>query len=204
MMSRIHLLAVLVLTGLAGAARGEVLSYSWGASPGLLYADGPSGGFIDLRGGPWQVQAPGYVVDYLTVYSRTPAGDLYTDRPFTLALTLTDPAGDSARLTVRGMLSDFGNVLHVTGGPAQPQEVRLGREVYAVTLPDQSVWVIDPVPGGPLGFRAQSSISVQVVRGAPEPPALLLAAVGLPLLALALRRGPRPKGASGTSRAIRA
>jgi hypothetical protein len=204
MMSRIHLLAVLVLTGLAGAARAELLSYSWDASPGLLYADGSSGGFIDLRGGPWQAQAPGYAVDYLAVYSRTPAGDVYTDRPFTLTLTLTDPAGDSARLTVHGTLSDFGNVLHITGGSAQPQEITLGKEFYVVKLPDQSVWVIDPVPGGPLGFRAQSSLSVQVVRGAPEPPALLLAAVGLPLLALARRRGPRPKGAGRTSRAIRA
>src|SRR5436305_3354625 len=94
--------SVLALLLLAGSgARADLVnpawSYQWTASPGVIHADAPGSGTVTLTtfpgsgGGPaGQPQAA--VAAYVT-YSSTAQGaapDRFTNKPFSLALTLTD------------------------------------------------------------------------------------------------------------------
>jgi hypothetical protein len=188
--------------GLVGAeaARAEFISwsYSWTGVPAVITSDNNGTGQIVLQGQSGQpttqLNSPLVGPAVLATFSsQAPANnpDHFTDKTFTLSLTLTDgSSGAQGTLNFtgffQGTLSKTTNHVMTTVNRPLAQFLLLGQHMYAVVL---SPLVIPPRGGLPEIFEA--AIDVSNVATSPEPSTLVLASATLPFLALALwRRRP--------------
>lgn len=95
-----------------GTARADLIgfSYAWSVTPGSVKADNPSLGLMDILpgGSGTTTGGQGFVGPGLTFspFLTTTGPAVFTDRPFTLTLALTDgPSGVSDVLTFQGRWS---------------------------------------------------------------------------------------------------
>jgi hypothetical protein len=201
--------AMLLLLVPAGAARADLITtwtYSWSANPISVEANGPNpSGAVNMAVTPL---APGThltgdsdinAVNLSTNSSVMGSNDTFTHAPYSLSIHLTDLASNqSGDLTFKG---EFNGTLdaataNITTTFLDPktQSVVLGQHTYTVALNSYVP------PGGPPqtvfgAIGAHVSIADATTPGAggggvsdaPEPSALLLAALALPA-ALACRR----------------
>jgi hypothetical protein len=189
-------LALAALLGAASKGRADLIhwTYSWSNSPSTIQADTPGTGSITLTNeasnnvaGDSDIVATNLQV-HSTATTTTP--DFFTNKPYTLTLTLTDQAsGASGNLVFTGELSGTttagnANITNTFTGIGV-QSVQLGDNLYTVSMsaftppgpPDQS-------NSGSIGAHA-----VVVIHHLPEPSAILLGAIGLALAGLSwLRR----------------
>jgi hypothetical protein len=184
---------------LAGSARADLIhwSYNWSASPTNIHADAPGTGYITLTDEkPLQVAGDSDIVaTNLQVHSTATSAspDVFTNKPYTLTLNLTDQASNqSSSLVFTGTLfgtatadsSDIGNTF--TG--MTTQKVVLGNNLYTVTINNYA-------PPGPPGSINSGSIGAhavvtvqQVIHTLPEPSSLVLCGLGGVVLLVYLGR----------------
>jgi hypothetical protein len=218
-------LAALLLGG--AAARADQLpsySYSWDQTPTSIASDGAGTGSISVSVGSGTAAGTSTIVaaNLSAISSQAaPAADTYTNKAYTLTLSLTDTAsGQSASMVFHGVLNGTMNTtaanLKNSWAGASTLNAALGGWNY-------SVHVLDPVLPEPAGGILQGTISALVkvtpahaVDGSggggtggngggpdgpassansPEPSALVLAGLALPLAA-ACRRRRRPGAAA--------
>ena len=215
------LLTALVLLG-AGQASAEMIDfgYSWSAPTSVFTGtnpttlDGKSTGSVALAvvdpgsasatpGSTTPTFVPGATLT--TTSSATTVPDTFSS-PFSMKLHLTDSASSmSGDLTfagtLAGTLTRTTSQLNATLSSPFTQTLTLGGNVYAVTI-DPTV-VNLPVPGAtsPAAIDARvtvassGTVTPPPTHNTPEPSGLLLAGLGLPLLAAA-RRWRRAKAAA--------
>jgi hypothetical protein len=194
--------ALVVVLALAPAARADWIAwtYSWSNSPQTILADNPSGGGqITLSNQPTQsaVGDSDIVATNIRTYSTAPpsAPDTFTNKSYSLTLTLTDSASGASGTAVftgifNGTLTaNSSNITNTFTSPTQAV-LDLGNNQYTINLTAYT----PPGPTGSLnagGIGAHASVSVapiHIVEDTPEPTAFLLAALGIPLAALRFRR----------------
>ncbi|SRR5579884_4128764 len=211
-----HLYRRPVLTLLAwlflasSAARADLIgwSYDWARSPISVSADGGGTGTINLATNPGgQIVGDSNIVAVNLTTASSAAGDAvdtFTNKAYTLTLTLTDgPTQTTAQATFAG---HFDGTLSATNASIRntfdgdtTKTLRIGNDFYTITIGPYtppgaptasltgsiSAFVSvqpGPIPGPPIPIPAEQ---------APEPSTLVLAALTLPLLGLARRRGRR-------------
>jgi hypothetical protein len=191
--------ATLLILCLGSAARADHLgwSFSWSAGPAVV-SDGGRGRIImTATGGDAMGDSDISAVNMRTISNAFPltGPDVFTDRPYTLTLHLTDDfSGQEGTLTfsgkINGTLTRFSSNLTNTFDSPQTQVLDLGHSRYTVT--------IGPfVPPGQPGSTNRGSIGASVtvdLSPTPEPSTLALAGVGLTLLGV---RGWRKKWRAG-------
>lgn len=201
--------AAAALLVLAGAASAEPVSWSYQAPSNESYfPDGASGGLtfpnLGYQAGGADIVAA-RVAQWSIAKAQTPdrlgAGGMAYE--FDLQLR-DDLSGDTATLTFHGLLSGSywrtGADLTNTFTGATRQTAELGGNLYAVTL---TGFEAPTGYGDELAGRITAGVEVGPVKGGgtpngpgggvatPEPGTLLLAALGLPLAGVALRRKRR-------------
>jgi hypothetical protein len=187
--------AALILCLAGSAARADFESWTFTVSvlPGVVVADQGGSGRVamapNLFTGPNTGSADIGLL-WLRAFSVAPVTnpDTFTHKAFRLDLTLTDSASHaSGTLTFagefNGSLSATTAKLLLTFHPTAGDSLTLGRNVYTVG-PDLYTSPGPPssATGGSLGVH----VSVQPV---PEPSGLVLAGVGVPLLAAGAWQG---------------
>lgn len=206
------LLAAAVVGLFAPAARAEYIpwEYKWTNSPLIMPADAPSTGYVELTNVSRLNAPPGtlipaagdtdLVATNLSVHSKAPVGspDHLSPTVYTLTLfILDDKSGKSGTLTFRGEL--YGDFSSLSSGLKnkflgdKKQTLVLGDSLYTVKIGPY----LKPGPPGssaPGGIGAEACVTVTKLQQTPEPSALLLASIGLPLAAYQLRR--RRRGSS--------
>lgn len=193
--------ALVVFFTLAPAARADWIAwtYSWSNSPQTILADNPAGGGeITLSNQPTQaaVGNSDIVATNIRTYSTASpsAPDTFTNKAYTLTLTLTDSASGQSGTAVftgifNGTLTAASSNISNTFTGATTAILDLGNNQYTVTLTAYT----PPGPTGSVnagGIGAHASVVVSQIHLAdtPEPTALLLAALGIPLAALRFGR----------------
>ena len=205
--------ALALLLAIAPAARADWIAwtYSWSNSPQTILADNPSGGGkISLTDEP-TLEAVGntdIVATNIRTFSTAPASapDKFTNKAYSLALTLTDStSGQSGTAAFTGVFNGTltANSSNITNAftSANTVVLDLGNNQYTVTLTAYT-------PPGPTGstnagaIGAHATVTVENIHPvlqSPEPTALLLAAFGIPLGLLQLRRTTPKSGSHSVS-----
>jgi hypothetical protein len=183
--------ALALLLSLAAVGRADLIhwTYSWSSSPNNLFADTPGSGYINLSSGAVNTAAGNsdIVAANLQVHSTSTTAhpDTFTNKAYTLTLSLTDHASSAGgTLAFSGTLSGTAtagsaNITNTFTGIGV-QSIQLGDNLYTVTIghftapgpPDQT-------NSGSIGAHA-----LVVIQHLPEPGSLLLGSVGLCLLVL--------------------
>ena len=160
-------------------------SYSWSRSPDQVFADGSTTSYVALTSEA-EVPAGGntdVVAANLSVFSDAPdsAPAKFTDKPYSLTLTITDGDSNAAgSLAFTGLFngqvtSNSSNVsISFTGQITQ--SLTLGQHLYTVTMDAYA-------PPGPPGSSNVGSIGAHAiveVQTLPEPSSIFLAALALP------------------------
>jgi hypothetical protein len=200
-------LAVALLLGAALPAKADPIPwvFAWSRSPADVKADAPGTGHIELTAeGPTHAAGDSDIVaTNLYTHSTATAArkDLFTAKPYTLTLSLTDVAsGATGTMVFTGKLDGWvtarGSHLRNTFTGATTQELTLGGHPYTLTIgPYTPPSVPDARNAGSIG--AQVSVGGDVtVQQLPEPGTLVLTGLGAALLVIA--------GRSGASRGRRA
>jgi hypothetical protein len=189
------------------AARADLISwsYSWDQSPLAIAADGHGTGSVNLAANPGGtvVGNSNIVAVNLNTGSAAPVGtpDTFTHQAYALTLTLTDgPSQASGQLTFAGhfdgTLSATSAALQNTFDGATSQTLQLGHDLYTVTV---GPYAPPGAPNATLSGSISAFVSVTapvvepqppplLAQRAPEPATLVLAALAVPLGALAWRR----------------
>ena len=212
-------LALLGFAGTSARADFISWSYNWGSTPLSVSADGASTGGISLSTPSGNVTGSSDIIAAnLTTFSSALPGtlDTFTSKPYSLNLTLTDgPSGASGTLAFNGAFSGTlsPTSAHITNAFSDPttQKLHLGNDTFLVTIGPYSA---PGIPGstnlGSIGAHVEvtpDSVPVTtpappppppppptspppVIDQAPEPTALVLAGLALPVLGAArgLRR----------------
>jgi hypothetical protein len=201
--------ALVVVLTLAPAARADWIAwtYSWSNSPQTILADNPAGGGkITLSNQPTQsaVGDSDIVATNIRTYSTAAPGapDKFTNKPYTLTLTLTDGASNQSGTAVftgvfNGTLTAASSNIANAFTSATTAVLDLGNNQYTINLTAYTPpGPTGSVNAGGIGAHATVVVSpIHVVEQTPEPTALLLAAFGIPLAALRFGRSrlaPRP------------
>jgi hypothetical protein len=190
----------LLLVG-APAARADWIAwtYSWSNSPQTILADNPAGGGSIILTNEPTLSAVGntdIVATNIHTYSTASqsAPDTFTNKPYTLTLTLTDSAsGQSGSATFTGAFNGTltANSSNITNTFTSPTTVvmDLGTNEYSVTLTAYT-------PPGPTGsinagaIGAHATVTVEpihIVEQTPEPSTILLAILAAPVALWRLR-----------------
>jgi hypothetical protein len=182
-----------------GSARADLIhwSYNWSASPADLHADAPGTGYITLTDETPQsvVGDSDIVATNLEVHSTATVAnpDVFTARPYTLTLALTDQASSqTGTLTFTGQLTGTATAGSSLIGNAftgmTTQKLTLGNNLYTVAINSYT-------PPGPPGTVNTGSIGAhaivtveQVIHTLPEPSSLVLVCLGGVVLLLQGRR----------------
>jgi hypothetical protein len=204
-------LALILVSAPAARADWIAWTYSWSNSPQSILADNPAGGgSITLTNEP-TLSAVGntdIVATNIRTYSTASqsAPDTFTNKPYSLALTLTDSAsGQTGTAVFNGVFNgtltaNSSNITNTFVGPTTVV-LDLGKNQYSVSLTAYT----PPGPTGSLnagaiGAHATVTVTpIQPILQTPEPTALVLASLGVPLAVLRLRRSPR----AGARRSMR-
>jgi hypothetical protein len=178
------------LLAAAASARADLIqwSYSWSNNPTTISADSPGNGSITLTDESTRSVAgdTDIVATNINVHSTAPKSnpDIFTNKTYTLSLTLTDQAStDSGKLIFNGHLdgtADAGSskITNTFTGKITQQLV-MGNNLYTVTINSYT-------PPGPPGeiqsgsIGAHATVTVQNIHilTLPEPGALVLAGLG--------------------------
>jgi hypothetical protein len=192
----------LILVGTT-AARADLINFFWQSSitPSTMRSDQGGAGIINLaprEGDAGFGNGPGKDNYAVGMAFQTPVFPLmpytYTERPFTLALKLTDgPSGASDVLTFHGtvdgtILNAFGDV----GGQGARvsffdglRSVTIGQDAYHLDVSGGGIWGgTDPVE------NMFAKIDVTPTSATPEPSALLLAGMAVLALCSTWRKNP--------------
>jgi hypothetical protein len=190
--------AFVLLLGHATAVHADPIqwTYTWSRSPADVMADSPGTGYISLTDEP-TVQAAGntdIVATNLKTHSTASSSnpDVYTNKDYTVTLTITDQAsGKSGTMVFHGLLNgtvtaNSSNIKNQFIGDTE-QKLVLGSTVYKVTIGPY----VPPGPpnsgnSGSVGAHADALVTVQSL---PEPGTLVLSLSGV--LVLVLGRGAR-------------
>jgi hypothetical protein len=193
-------LVLLLVCGPAARADWIPWTYSWSNSPQSILADNPAGGgSITLTNEP-TLAAVGntdiVATNIRTVSTATQtAPDTFTDKAYSLALTVTDTAsGQSGTAVFHGVFngtltSESSNITSTFVG-ATKAVLDLGNNEYVIDLTAFT-------PPGPTGSVNAGTISghatvtvesIHPVADSPEPSTLLLAAFAVPLAFARFRR----------------
>lgn len=195
-------------------ARADMIgwSYSWSRTPLSVAADGAGTGGINLTvnpGGPI-VGTSDIVAVNLSSFSSAPAGttDVFTNKPYTLTLALTDTASKQTGIfsfggTLSGTLSPtLAQISNAFDGPTTQQKV-LGHNLYTVSLnpfappglPTSTTLggisahvTVTPEAGTSPGVDTSQSdpgTTTPAVHNSPEPSTLVLAGLTVPVLGAA-------------------
>jgi hypothetical protein len=193
--------ALALFFGIAPSARADWIpwTYSWSNSPNNILADNAAGGGrISLTNEATRsaVGDSDIVATNLRTYSTASpsAPDTVTNKPYTLTLNLTDTtSGQSGTAVFTGVFNGTltatsANITNTFTG-LTTAVLDLGDNRYTVTLnaytpPGQD----GSLNAGGIGARATVTVETVHIASTPEPGSLVLAACGLPLLALCLRR----------------
>jgi hypothetical protein len=212
---RLLMTALAWLLGATSAARADLLgwSYDWDRSPISVSADGQGTGTINLATNPGGhiVGDSNIVAVNLNTASSATAGapDTFTNKPYSLTMTLTDGATQaSGQVTFAG---HFDGTLTATSASIKntfdgdtTKTLQVGNDIFTVSIGSYTppgapnsvltgsisafVSVVQPVPviGGPL-----PPVPLPPAAHAPEPSTLVLAVLAVPLWGLACRRRRR-------------
>jgi hypothetical protein len=174
-------------------------TYNWSSSPSELPADAPGTGHISFTDeAPRNVVGNSDIVatNLRTVSTATDGNpDKFTNAAYKLSLSLVDStSGQGGTLAFTGVLNGT-----VTAGSSNlknsftgdtTQTIQLGDNLYTVTIgPYSPPGPPDSTSAGTIS--AYASVTVQAVGSiatVPEPPALLLASLALPVFVICLRR----------------
>ncbi|HBI42922.1 MAG TPA: hypothetical protein DDY78_08705 [Planctomycetales bacterium] len=171
----------------ANAARADHIqwSYSWSRSPDQVYADGSTTSYVALTSES-EVGAGGntdVVAANLSVFSDAPdaAPANFTDKPYTLTLTVTDGDSNVAGSLAftgefNGQVSSQSSNVSIFFTGQNTQSLTLGQHLYTVTIDAYA-------PPGPPGSTNVGSIgahAVVAVQTLPEPSSIFLAAMAVP------------------------
>jgi hypothetical protein len=179
---------------LVGSARADFVSWSYqGSGTPVVTADSTTTTGVNFAYDPTTsvIGNSAIAVANLWTFSQTqpPSADALTNAGYTLSLNLTDGAsGKSGSISFQGLLngaiSARGALLSNTFLGSLTQSVLLGSNLYTVTLGSFA-------PPGPPTASNAGSISAQITvqpNTVPEPPAFVLAALGLGGLGFVLWR----------------
>jgi hypothetical protein len=168
-------------------------SYSWDQTPATLAADSGGTGSISLSVGSGTATAPSTIVAAnLSVISSAlaPTMDTYTNKAYQLTLTLTDAAsGKAGNFVFNGVLNGTANT---TSSNFTNEYVGLTKITDHIGAYNYTVQILAPVVPPITGGITEGGISAQVTvapasgpvtQSTPEPSSLILAGLGLPLLA---------------------
>jgi hypothetical protein len=170
-------------------------TYAWDQTgPTTIAADGSGTGSISLSVGSGSATAPSAIVAAnLSVITSTiaPALDTYTNKSYQLTLSLTDSkSGQLGRFVFNGILNGSANT---TSSNFTNQYVSATTVTEHIGAWDYTVKILTPVVPPISGGTTQGGISAQVTAVAdtggggvhpqdtPEPTALVLAGLGLPV-----------------------
>jgi hypothetical protein len=197
-------LVLLLFYGPAAKADWIPWTYSWSNSPQSILADNPAGGgSITLTNEP-TLEAVGntdiVATNIRTVSTATQsAPDRFTDKAYSLALTVTDAtSGQSGTAVFHGVFngtltSDSSNITNTFVGPTKAV-LDLGSNEYVIDLTAFTPpGPTGSVNAGAIGAHATVTVeSIHPVADSPEPSTFLLAALAVPL-AFARFRWPARK-----------
>lgn len=191
-------LMTLVIGFMPANVRADYISwqYNWSRSPGILYADVPSKGYITLTDESLKSAAGSsdIVATNIRVYSTaSPAKPAtFTHKGYTLTLFLLDEeSGKSGTMNFtgefNGTVSKLSSRLDNTFTSSTTQELLLGNNLYTVTIGPYAP------PGPPSATNAGAvsafaQVSVRNIQKTPEPSTLVLAGIALPALGLVYLR----------------
>jgi hypothetical protein len=134
---------LLLAVGTAGRADPITWTYSWSNSPTSIAADTPGSGYLTLSNESTQTASGNsdIVVTNIQGHSSAPATQpaTFTDKPYTLGLTLTDQASvTSGNLTFTGELNGVltAGSSHITNAftGVTTQSLVLGGNLYVVSV----------------------------------------------------------------------
>jgi hypothetical protein len=167
-------------------------SYSWDQSPATIVADGAGTGSISLSVGSGTASAPSTIVAAnLSVITSAiaPTLDTYTNKAYQLTLSLTDSAsGQSGSFTFNGLVNGSANTTssNLTNTYVGPTTLtdHIGAYNYTVELLPAVMPSIGVTQGG-----ISAQVTAALYNGgppggsssSPEPSALILAGLGVPL-----------------------
>jgi hypothetical protein len=195
--------ALLLLLG--GTARAEMVgfSYQWTVLPTSVFPGGT--GSVTLASAPdgtaqaeLNKNAPTFIpgATVTTTSSATEPPDTF-DTPFSMKLHLTDTAsglfGDlDFSGTIAGTLTATASSLTATFDEPFIKTLKLGTHVYKVQIDPALVSLPAPGASSPASIDARVTVAGRIDEppptiNTPEPSSLLLAGLGLPLLAAARR-----------------
>jgi hypothetical protein len=206
-------LAGAALVGLfVPAARADYIpwEYKWTNSPLIIPADPPGKGYVQLTNVSKLNAPPGTLIQAagdtdliatnISVHSKAPldSPDNLSPTKYTLTLfILDDNSGKSGTLSFTGELygsfSSLSSSLKNTFLGDKTQTLVLGNDLYTVNIGPY----LKPGPPGssaPGGIGADATVTVTKLQQTPEPSALLLACIGLPLAGYQLRLRRTKKG----------
>jgi hypothetical protein len=178
---------IILLIGTADA-RAELIqwTYNWSRSPAQVHADSPGTGYISLtdEGTKSATGTSNLVATNLQAHSTatTTHPDVFTNKPYTLNLTLQDQAsGHSGTLAFTGefngtLTANSSNVSNTFTGPTT-QTLTLGNHLYTVTIgPYAAPGPTGAVNSGSIAARAE--VTVSTIFHTPEPNSCVLALLG--------------------------
>lgn len=174
--------------------------YNWSRSPSEILADAPGTGYITLTDESTRhaVGDSNIVATNLKTYSSATVEnkDIFTAKPYSLTLTLTDVATmQSGALTftgkIDGWLTAQSSYLRNTFTGITTQQVVLGNSRFTVTIDG---YTPPGIPGSTNSgsISAKASVTVESIVQVPEPGTLALAGIGATsFVGFALRRSRR-------------
>jgi hypothetical protein len=182
--------ALVLMLWMAGGVRADLISwtYSWSNSPNNIYADSSSG-YISLTNEATKATTNNSSIVATNLQLHTSATnahpDVFTNKSYTLGLTLTDTAsGASGNLVFTGHLDGTAsagnaNINNTFTGPGV-QSLQLGDNQYTVTIGPYT----PPGPPNQVNSGSIGAFARVVVVHLPEPGALVLSVLGLSLVGL--------------------
>ncbi|MFO0930692.1 MAG: PEP-CTERM sorting domain-containing protein [Gemmataceae bacterium] len=185
----------------SSATRADLIpwTYNWSRSPSEVYADAPGTGHIALTDEARRsaVGDSDIVATNMKTFSTatSAAPDIFTNKPYTLALYLQDSvSGIGETLTFTGLLNGrlTAYSANITSTPTgiTSRTVKLGSNTYTVSI---QAYTPPGVPGAiNVGsVSAHVSVSGLIVATVPEPGSFALVSLGLGVLGAARWRSRR-------------
>ena len=188
---------LLLVVTTAGRADPIAWSYSWSNSPTQVNADAPGTGYLTLSNESTQNAAGDSDIVATNIKGHSPATtgeiDTFTNKTYTLTLTLTDLASGASNTLaftgeLNGTLTAGSSLITNTFTGPTTQTLVLGDNAYTVTIDSYTA----PGPPGSANAGSIGALATVAIFQLPEPGTLTLSGLGASFLVLA---GWRRRGA---------